>query len=41
MGVMGNKDAQKRETRKPKKKKVKPHENQIAAALANRIAGRP
>ena len=33
---MGNKDAKKRETKKPKQKKVKPHENIMAAALAKR-----
>jgi hypothetical protein len=38
---MGNKDARKRETKKPKKKEAKPDVNQRAATLVRKIASKP
>jgi hypothetical protein len=35
---MGNKDARRREVKKPKKKKPTPHENQMAAAFIKKIS---
>jgi hypothetical protein len=38
---MGNKDAKRREVKKPKKKQPTQAENQLAAALVKRIANKP
>ena len=38
---MGNKDARKREKKKPKKKEVKVDANQMVAAIVKKISNRP